>query len=144
MPKKSSVPTIEEIQSKLAQAEEREKRVLADYQNLIRRTQEERGKLIQMANRELVEALVVPLEHLQLAAAQLKDQGLEMALGQLTRTLSEFGLEEIEALGKEFDVATMEAAEGSGSGKKVKTVVRKGYRLNGTVIQHAKVILADS
>lgn len=143
MSKKATTPKIEEVKEQLAQAQEREKRVLADYQNLIRRTQDERGRLIQMANRDLVEALIQPLEHLELAGAQLQDKGLAMALEQLRRVLSEFGLEEIEVAGKVFDVETMEAVEGSGAGA-VKTVVRKGYRLNGTVLQHAKVILADS
>lgn len=143
MPKKATPLKIEEVKEQLTQAQEREKRVLADYQNLIRRTQDERAKLIQMANRELVEALIQPLEHLELAAGQLQDKGLVMALEQLKRVLGEFGLEEIPVAGKAFEVETMEAVEGSGVGK-VKTVVRKGYRLNGTVLQHAKVILADS
>jgi molecular chaperone GrpE (heat shock protein) len=44
-------------------------------------------------------------------------------------------------LGKEFDVNTMEAVEGSQENGKVAQIVHKGYQLNGQVIQHAKVIL---
>ncbi|OGJ37587.1 MAG: nucleotide exchange factor GrpE [Candidatus Pacebacteria bacterium RIFOXYB1_FULL_39_46] len=132
---------LEDLQIKLAQVQEQEKRALADYQNLLRRTQENRLEMIQMANRNLIEALLAPLEHLELAVAQHSDSGLKMILEQLKRSLTEFGLEEIKAQGKEFDVQTMEVAEGSGQGKKVAKVLRKGYLLNGKVIQHAKVIL---
>lgn len=128
------------LQQQLVAAQEREKRVLADYQNLVRRGQEERLRFVQMANRELATALLQPLEHLELAVGQLKDKGLAMTVEQLQRALKEFGLEKIEVLGQPFDVNTMEAVEGS-QGKVVKQVVRQGYSLNGTVIQHAKVIL---
>lgn len=120
---------------------DREKRVLADYQNLVRRTQQDRVKFIQLANQDLVTELLQPLEHLELATAQLNDKGLIMALDQLKRTLADFGLEEIKVMGQPFDVATMEVVEGSQPGKLVKQVVRRGYMLNGIVIQHAKVIL---
>jgi molecular chaperone GrpE len=129
------------LQAKLNQTQEQEKRALADYQNLVRRVQEERLQSIKMANRELLSALLQPLEHLELAAEQLADKGLKMALNQLRRTLAEFGLEEIEVQGKKFDLETMEAAEGSQEGGRVTQVLRQGYRLNGQVIQHAKIIL---
>ncbi len=131
----------EELIAQLQTAAEKEKRALADYQNLVRRTQEDRAKLIKLANQELITALLQPLEHLELAVRQQADQGVEMVLEQLKRTLAEFGLAEIEVEGKDFDVNTMEAAEGSQEGGKVKQVLRKGYTLNGTVIQHSKVIL---
>jgi len=135
MAKKSS------FQSQLAAAQEKEKRALADYQNLIRRQQQDRAKLIQLANRDLIESLLPSLENLETAAAQLKDNGLELVLSQIKQVLAEFGVEEIEALGKEFDVELMEAVESKGEGQTVKKVLRKGYKLNGLVIQHAKVVL---
>lgn len=130
----------EQLTDQLTVAQEREKRVLADYQNLVRRHQEERLKFVQMANLDLILALLQPLEHLKLAVEQLPDKGLVLAFDQLQRTFKEFGLEEIEVLGQPFDVNTMEVVEGS-QGKIVKQVVRQGYILNGSVIQHAKVIL---
>jgi molecular chaperone GrpE len=132
---------ITNLRTQLVAAQEREKRVLADYQNLVRRNQEERLKFIQMANLDLVLALLQPLEHLELAVGQLSNKGLTLAFGELKRALKEFGVEEIVVLNQPFDVETMEAVEGS-QGKVVKQVVRVGWRLNGAVIQHAKVILA--
>ncbi|MFH2118681.1 MAG: nucleotide exchange factor GrpE [Candidatus Paceibacterota bacterium] len=132
---------IEDLQTQLTKVQEQGKRALADYQNLLRRTQEARSKIMQIANQELIEALLLPLEHLELATEQSSDPGLRMVLEQFKRTLAQFGLEEIEAQGKEFDIATMEGLEGSGQGKKVVKVLRKGYLLNNKVVQHAKVVL---
>jgi len=133
---------VEELEQQLQQAQEKEKRSLADYQNLLRRTQEERLKSIKLANQTLLEELVQPLEHLEMAAGQLNDPGLNMVLGQLKKTLTDAGLAEIEVLGKEFDLNLMEVVEKQGEANKVVKVVRKGYSLNGVVIQHAKVVLA--
>ena len=76
-----------------------------------------------------------------MAAQQIDDQGLNMVTGQLKRVLEDAGLEEIEVMGKKFDVDFMEAVEKGEKGDKVIKIVRKGYLLNGEVIQHAKVVL---
>jgi molecular chaperone GrpE len=141
LPKDSGNKEVAELRARLSEAQAKELRALADYQNLIRRSQEDRAKFIQMANRDVLEALLQPLEHLEMAATQNQDKGVMMVLEQLKKTLAQFGLQEIEVAGKEFDVATMEAVEGSVPGKKVAKVVRKGYILNGSVIQHAQVVL---
>jgi molecular chaperone GrpE len=81
------------------------------------------------------------LDHLVLAAVQLKDKGLDMVVNELQMTLREQGLEEIQVMGKAFDVATMEVVEKQNKAEKVTAVVSRGYRLNGEVIRHAKVVL---
>jgi molecular chaperone GrpE (heat shock protein) len=129
------------LREQLRVALEREKRSLADYQNLVRRTQEERAALVKFANKDLCEALLQPLEHLSLAALSLHDKGLDMVLAQFWKELARFGLSEMEVLGKTFDVATMEVVEKRAKGERVIEVVRKGYLLSGEVLQHAQVIL---
>ena len=129
------------LQKQLADSLEREKRALADYQNLVKRNQEDRLKLIRLANKDLIETLLTPLEHLNLAAEQLDDQGLNMVVRDFWQVLEEAGLEEIYPKGEKFDLATMEVVEKKGEGDRVSKVVRRGYRLNGQVIQHAKVIV---
>ncbi|MBU1033487.1 nucleotide exchange factor GrpE [Patescibacteria group bacterium] len=133
---------IQELQLLLNASLEREKRVLADYQNLQRRSQTERLAFIKMANKDFCQVLLQPLEHLSMAATNLKDRGLDMVIEQFWKELRDFGLEEIEVLAKKFDLETMEVVDKKGDGEKVVEVVRKGYSLNGEVIQHAQVILA--
>ncbi len=131
-----------QLKEQLKLAEEREKRALADYQNLQRRTTEERMAFIKLANKDFCQMLLQPLEHLSLAANNIQDQGLNMVVEQFWKELREFGLEELDVLGKNFDLNTMEVVDKQGDGEKVLKVVRKGYALNGEVIQHAQVILA--
>lgn len=134
---------IAELKSALAASSEREKRVLADYQNVVRRSQEDRVRFAKMAASEFVETLLAPLDHLSLAAAQLNDKGLGMVVTEFWQVLQNQGLEEIEVLGKPFDVSVMEVVDKQGKANKVTSVVSRGYRLNGEVIRHAKVVLGD-
>lgn len=143
-----STPDLEEqvllLNTQLQQAQEREKRTLADYQNLQRRAGEERLSYIKLANRDFCQGLLEPLEHLSLAAQALQDKGLNMVVEQLFRKLREMGLEAIDPVGQKFDLATMEVVEQRGEGETVVEVIRKGYSLHGEIIQHAQVILGSS
>lgn len=135
-----------EMQTLLQKARESEIRAMADYQNLVRRTQEDRLKLVKFAALSAIEGLLEPLDHLFLAKEQLKDPGLNMVYQQFVQALQAEGLEEIEVLAKEFDPATMEvvATEEVADQKqdqKVIKVAQRGYRLHGDVIRHAKVTL---
>lgn len=139
---------LEELRAEIAQLSQdlesvrkREQLALADYQNLIRRTNEQKGKIAKLAAKTFVEDMLTPLSHLSLAAEQINDSGLNMVVTQLWQSLEANGLKKVEALGKEFDVNTMEATDSGENGTKVVKVVQDGYLLNDEVIQHAKVIL---
>lgn len=131
---------IGDLQLQLEEAETARLRSLADYQNLVRRTQAEKASWSKLATQDLVTSIIEPLEHLQMATDQLKDPGLTMVVKQLFDRLSDNGLEKIDPIGKAFDAEKMEAIEGSNpEGKKVSAVVRSGYSLNGTLLVPAKV-----
>lgn len=117
------------------------KRALADYQNLEKRYCQEKAEFVQFANTGLILKLLSVLDHLERAQEHLKDNGLELAIKEFDRVLTEEGLEEIEVLGQEFNPAEMEAVAtvaGEENNKAVE-VVSKGYRLKGKVIRPAKV-----
>ena len=139
---KTLTAKVQALELALSQCQERERRALADYQNLLRQSQNQRANLIKLANADLLLAILEPLEHLSIANEQLQDEALNMIVKQIWKRLSDMGLEEIEVLNKKFDVETMEAVEKEGDGEKVVKVLRKGYRLNGEIIQHAQVVLA--
>lgn len=136
-----NVSVIEELQAQLQQAKEAQLRSQADYQNLQRRTQEDRVRTTKLATRELMTDLLQPLDHLSMAAAQLQDPGLDMTIKQFWQMLENHGLREIEVMGRPFDVQLMEVVERQGDGEIVTGVVKRGYTLNGEVVQHAKVIV---
>ena len=132
---------VHDLEQALWQSQERERRALADYQNFQRQTQQQRANLLKLANADLLLTILEPLEHLSTASEHIQDEALTMIINQLWKRLKEIGLEEIEVLGKKFDLETMEAVEKKGNGDKVIKVLRKGYRLNGEIIQHAQVVL---
>jgi molecular chaperone GrpE len=137
---------LERVQAEVHTAQENERRAIADYKNLMRRTQEDRIKMVKMAGKNIIEAILQPFEHLYLAKEQLKDKGIEMVYQQFQQALQNEGLEEIAVLGKEFDPAVMEVVDKQPVddkkqiGKVIK-VAKRGYTLNGEVIEHAKVII---
>src|SRR5579859_7217529 len=90
---------LENLQKSLVDAQEDSRRAMADYQNLMRRTQEERLKMIKLVGLSVVESLVAPFEHLYLAKAQLKDPGLDMVYQQFQQALQNEGLVVIDPLG---------------------------------------------
>jgi len=130
-----------EAQLALAQSQERERRALADYQNLLRQNQQERTNFLRLANSDLLLSILQPVEHLAQAAEQLNDQALNMIVKQLWQNLEASGLEEVSVMGQPFDLNLMEVVEKTGSAKKVVKVLRPAYRLNGQLIQHAQVVL---
>lgn len=144
---------LEQLQQELEKFREREKRALADYQNLVRRQRQERSRLIKFAAQDLVKSLLQPLEHLSLAAQEIKEDGLNMVVKDLWQALEEAGLKEMRPEGKTFDLEMMEAVNNNKQDDqdenqavkpkklKVKKVVKPGYKLNDKIIQHAKVIV---
>jgi molecular chaperone GrpE len=134
---------IQELETKVQQAEDQKNRALADYQNLLRRTQEERVRTAKLATQSLVADLIQPLDHLALAAAQLNDTGLNMVVGQFWQALNDNGLQELNPMGQNFDPLTMEVVEKQGEGETVIKVLAKGYTLNGEVIRVAKVVVGS-
>jgi len=133
---------IADLEKQIITLTERERRAQADYANVLRRTQEERSNLVKFATIDIVSDLLESFEHLSLAAEQLQDAGLSMIVSKLWQTLNAHGLEELEVVGKPFNPNTMEAvaaAEDVNKEAVVKKVIRRGYSLNGKIIQFAKV-----
>lgn len=137
--------TIAKLERQVQMLKEDALRSQADYQNLVRRTREERAQFVQLALRECMQELVEPLEHLSMTAEQLKNPVLDMVVVQLWNKLKAQGLSELDVMGKPFSVETMEVVEltegaTEATGVVVK-IVRRGYSLQGSVLQHAKVII---
>lgn len=134
-----------ELEKQLSQAKDKELRAIADYQNLQRRSREEYSNTVKFATKALISDLLEPLEHLSMTAEQMQNKILDMVLSQLWVVLKEHGLQELQVMGKPYDVQTMEVVDLlDGATEKdgvVVKIVKRGYSLNGQVIQHAKVAI---
>ena len=131
---------IKELEERNAELENNWKRALADYRNLQKRTEEERGSFLEYANSNLIRQLLPVMDNLEIMQKHLKDQGIEMILKDFKITLEIEGVTEIEALNKDFDPLTMEAIEMvSGPKNKVVEVLSNGYLFKNKLIKPVRV-----
>jgi molecular chaperone GrpE len=138
MVKKDSSKT--DYQEKIDELTNNWKRALADYQNLLKRSEKEKIEFALYANGSLILRLLSVLDYLEKIQDYLKDEGLALAIKEFKGVLTEEGLIEVEALGKKFNPDSMEAVEKiEGKEEKVVGVSNKGYYLKDKLIRPAKV-----
>lgn len=131
---------------KVKELEDQVKRSLADYQNLEKRTREERGEWVRKSNKDLILRLLPVLDTLILASEHVKDEGLTLSIKQFLDILRNEGVEKIETEGADFDPALMEGV-GTLEGEEGKVVqeVRAGFKYSdGGVLRPAQVLVGTS
>ena len=122
--------------------EEKYKRALADYQNLQRRTDEQKREWIMQAGRSVILKLLPVFDTLQLAQKHLNDKGLAISIDQFLQVLGDEGVTKIKTVGETFNPHTMEAiGTTEGENEKVIEEVRTGFMLHDTVLRSAQVIV---
>ena len=130
-------------------------RMAADFQNFKRRTEEEKTRIYTNANEKFAVDLLEVLDNFERAIEQDKKneanaqflKGMEMILKQLKDVLNKNNIEEIEALGTEFDpnfhhAVAMESSDKYDKGC-VTEVMQKGYKINDRVIRPSMVKVAE-
>lgn len=127
-------------------------RLYAEYDNYRRRTTQEKIDSMKMSSAPLMKDLLPVLDDYERAIDSInkmedKSQfdGIVLIYNKFLKTLKDKGLEEIEAKGKEFNTDEHEAlttVPGDESMKNIVVdVITKGYKLNGTVIRYARVVV---
>jgi len=139
---KKKKPKIDDNMQKIAELEDKLVRSLADYANLAKRIEDQKQFFVALASAQIMGKMIEALDDLYLASGHLKDQGLNMALDKLKSALKSEGLEEIDALGKEFDPKFMDCIHtDQGVENKVLSISKKGYLLNGECLRPAQVVV---
>lgn len=129
-----------QLKQKLEEADNNYKRALADYQNLQKRSVDERRTLIMSANRDLLLRILSVLDTLVLANFHDESEGLKVAIKQFLDVLKAEGVTKIETDGQEFNPHLMEAvAIDKGEENKVLEELRSGFVLNDKVLRPAQV-----
>ncbi|MFQ9893899.1 MAG: nucleotide exchange factor GrpE [Emergencia sp.] len=123
-------------------------RLMADFQNYKRRVEKEKSDIYAYANEKIVSELLDVIDNferalLHEAADESFAEGMKMIFKQLTGVLEKAGLEEINALGEDFDPnfhnAVMTEDNADYDSGKVTEVMQKGYMLNKKVIRPSMV-----
>ena len=147
--KKSNKPEKKELslKEKFDELNNKYQRALADYQNLLKRTMQEKQEFAKYANEQLLLDMIPVYDNLKTSLKHTDEtaknngwaEGIKYVVKQFREVLENAGVKEIETENKKFDPELMEALEGKG--KRVRKEVKAGYTLNGKVIIPAKVIL---
>lgn len=145
-----------DLEAQVLEAQDKYKRVYAEFENFRRRTAKERLELIRTAGEGVIKDLLPVLDDFERAIASnesLEDldtikEGFSLLHQKFANLMTGKGLKEIEAKGKEFDLDVHEAltkipAPSEDLKGKVVDVMEKGYYLNDKVIRYAKVVIGD-
>jgi len=115
-------------------------RALADYQNLVKRSEAEKQEVRMYATEQFLKKLLPVVDTLELAQHHVQNEGLALALKELHAVLTEYGVEKIDVVGKSFDPHCMECIEVvEGEKDHVVQVVTCGYRMHGKLLRPSKV-----
>ncbi len=155
----SSSETIKKLRAELKKAQEEKQEYLtgwqkakADFINSRKRDEEAQKEFTRFANENIITELIPVLDSFNMAmgnkeAWEKVDKnwriGVEYISSQLKKVLEDFGLKEIDPLGKKFDPIRDEAIEDGKENDTVTTVVQKGYELNGKVLKAPKVKVGE-
>ncbi len=143
-----------DTEEELKLCEDKYMRLIADFDNFKKRTSKERIELIQVANKDLMSALLEVLDDMDRADSQIQEsddvtqikEGIQLVFGKLRKTLTDKGLKAFDSINQDFDVELHEAiteipAPSEDMDGKVVDQVQKGYYLNDKLLRHAKVVV---
>ncbi len=143
---------IEELQKELDETKDRYLRTLAEYDNYRKRTAKEKLEAYSDAAAKVISEFLSVIDNFERAlAVQTSDDnfknGMQMIFNQYCDILKKLGVEEIDALNKPFDPslhnAINQVEDENFEPNTVCQVFQKGYTLNGKVIRHAMVAVAN-
>ena len=151
--RRAHAKALEEAQTKYAELNETYLRLYSEFDNYRKRTAKEKLELSATASAAVMKDLLPVLDDFERALQNMEKngnetdiQGVTLIYNKLKSTLQKKGLEEIVAIDCEFntdehEALTMVPAPDESKKGKVIDVIQKGYKLNGTVIRFARVVV---
>ena len=147
---------VDKYEALVKELNEKYLRLYAEFDNFRRRTQKEKGDLIKYGGEEVILSILPIVDDMERALTHHKDakdhkplqEGLDLILQKTKNILTSKGILPMEPKGETFDPELHDAitnipATADDMKGKVAEVVEKGYSLNGKVIRHAKVVVAN-
>jgi molecular chaperone GrpE len=152
---------VAKLEDRVAQSEAKLKEYIAAYKEKMAENDQWRARMEKDVDRrlegkttEFFRKIMPELDHLAMAADSAKKTGdvesliagILMIKSGFTRVFSEYGLKEIECLGKPFSPELMEAVHVIAVNEKEKDntvveIVRAGFLMNETLMRPAKVVV---
>jgi molecular chaperone GrpE len=125
-------------------------RIQADFENYRKRAVREAAAAGERARSGLVRELLPIVDNLERALASAEEgeqhlaEGVRLVHAELIAVLERNGVEQFDPAGEKFDPAEHEAlsVREDGDAGVVLDVVEKGYRVNGSVLRPARVVVS--
>ncbi|MBQ3709951.1 MAG: nucleotide exchange factor GrpE [Bacteroidales bacterium] len=153
--RRAQARALEEAKVKYAELNGTYLRLYSEFDNYRKRTAKEKLELSATASAAVIKDLLPVLDDFERALQNMEKngneadlQGVTLIYNKLKTTLQKKGLEEIVAIDCEFntdehEALTMIPAPDESKKGKVIDVIQKGYKLNGTVIRFARVVVGN-
>ena len=147
----TSEDKIKKLEAELQEWKNSYTRKLAEFQNFTKRKENEVAEMRKYASEEIVVKLLDNIDNLERAVDASKEsqnfdslvEGVNMILNNLKHLLTEEGVEEIEAAGKEYNPyehkAMITENKEELDDNVVVQVFQKGYKMKGKVVRPAMV-----
>lgn len=146
--------------SKLQAALDKEKKeylfLMAEFDNFRKRTVKEKAEIIKNASGQAMKGLLPIVDDFERGLEATKDsddaksvrEGMELIYNKLVKYMETNGVKPMTTTGETFDPESHEAiaqvpAQSDDQKGKIIDTVSKGYTINGKVLRHAKVVVAQ-
>jgi len=145
--KKKSAKSLDDLKAKVHDLTQTLKHVQADYINFKKRTDRDREKIVEQANRDILREIISVVDIFDMALSVIKEpteitKGFEMVYQQLLGLLKKHHVEIIDQVNVPIDPKLHEVIGDLGIGGDPNNVIeiyKKGYKLHDYVIRPAQI-----
>ena len=148
-------PTVEELQARIEELEDKNLRMMAEFDNYRRRTNKEKLDLMETAGERIFTEMLPLVDDFERATAAMEKtddidavrEGIKLIQQKFLSFLDKHDVHPIETEGVDFNTDEHEAvttfAAGEDQKGKVIDCTQKGYKLGDKVIRFAKVVVGE-
>ena len=141
-----------ELNERVSELENKNLRLLADFDNLKKRKNQEVQNLLKFSGERIIKDLLPIFDDLDRLSSQSNkidgevfQNGIKLMSDKLVKVLSDHNIEKFNALGEVFDSNMHDAMMVQKSNKKKNLIIdefEKGYKYHDKIIRHSKVIVS--
>ena len=140
-------PNVEQLQARIEELEDKNLRMMAEFDNFRKRTNKEKLDLMANAGERIFTEMLPLVDDFERALAVVEDEGVRLIYNKFIAFLDKNDVHAIETEGVDFNTDEHEAVTtfAAGEDKKGKVIdcTQKGYKLGDKVIRFAKVVVGE-
>lgn len=142
-----AAPSVEELEARIAELEDKNLRMMAEFDNYRRRTNKEKLELMATAGERIFTDMLPLVDDFERALAVIDDEGVRLIYNKFLAFLDRNDVHPIQTDGVDFNTDEHEAVTTFAAGEEQKGKVidctQKGYKLGDKVIRFAKVVVGE-